>query len=144
MFINEVEKKLPSNILAFWYNSNKHSNKNISETILLTNISKSILRWILTKERKDLHNKALRCWRYKLKKITEDETPSYVYGLVLSKSVYAQYNACQNYKSILHGNEKNLKIHKKAQNPRIFKTIPSNKATTTRIIILNSSYTNHL
>ena len=39
-------------------------------------------------QEKERHNKALRCWRYKLKKITEDETPSYVYRLVFSKSVY--------------------------------------------------------
>lgn len=32
--------------------------------------------------------KSLRCWRYKMKKTTEDETPSYVYRIVLSKSVY--------------------------------------------------------
>lgn len=81
--------------------------------------------------------KSLRCWRYKLKKIAEEETPSYVYRIVLSKSAYELSGM-----SVKTTNQfsieilKNLKIHKKTK-PRIFKTIQSIKTTTTRIITLN-------
>lgn len=97
------------------------------------------------KPRKDLHNKALRCWRYKLKKVTEDETPSYVYRLVLSKSVYELSTMPVKITNQFSMEmKKNHKIHKKAQTPGYSKQSQGIKPLPLGSSSLTPSYTNHL